>query len=159
MKKKILFLVLIFGLLVMVGANSALARGWFSNGSELNSEELVNKHQEMFLKKANLLGITPEAMKEYWSQGKDLREIANEMGLSLEDLEIKMKEKRESQMRERMSFLVEKGLITQEQAEKRLNFENQGVFSRGFGKNRGLETRKSCLEECPRKMNFGEINN
>jgi hypothetical protein len=160
MRKKILFLALILGLLVMAGANSALARGWFWNESNLDPEELANKHQEIFLEKANLLGITPEEMKEYWAQGQGLREIASEIGLNSEDLWAKMQEKRENQMKERINVLVEKGIISQEQAEKRLSFENHRGFSpekfTKIGEGKRSERR---LGGCLERMNFKEDNN
>lgn len=163
MQKKILFLALILGLLVMAGANSALARGWFSNGSNLEPEELANKHQEMFLEKANLFGIAPEEMKEYWAQGQGLKEIASEIGLSSEDLWTKMQEmqeRRENQIKERINVLVEKGVISQEQAEKRFGFENHRGFSpEKFAKIGEGERGERRLEGCSKRMNFRENNN
>jgi len=85
MNKKILFSALALGLLFTLGVNSALAQGWFHNKENFDPEQIVAKQTEMFENQANLLGVSVDQMKEYWSEGKNLKEIATELNISDED--------------------------------------------------------------------------
>ncbi len=122
MNKKILFSALALSLLFTLGVNSALAQGWFHGRENFDPEKIVDRQTEMFENQANLLGISVDQMKEYWSAGKNLKEIATELNISDEDLRLKMQEGQKERMREGFNALVENGVITQKQADSRLTF-------------------------------------
>jgi len=63
------------------------------------------------------LGISIEQLKEYWSEGKNIGEIAAEMDISEEELRSKIQESHKAKMTEHLNLLVERGKITQEQAD------------------------------------------
>jgi len=117
MNKKILLSVLILGFLVTVGVSSALARGWFEGKKDIDPERMMAKKEEMFKAKADLLGIGIEQLREYWSEGKNIGEIAAGMDISEEELRLKMQESHREKMQEHLNLLVERGRITQEQAD------------------------------------------
>lgn len=122
MNKKILLSVLILGFLVTVGASSVLAKGWFNGKKDIDPERIMVKKEEMFKAKADLLGISIEQLKEYWSEGKNIGEIAAEMDISEEELRSKIQESHKAKMTEHLNLLVERGRITQEQADTKFTY-------------------------------------
>ena len=122
MSKKILLSVLILGFLITAGTSSVLARGWFDGKREIDPERMIDKKEKMFQNKANLLGISIEQMKEYWSEGKNIGEIATEMDINEEELRVKIQESHKERMTEHLNFLVENGKITQEQADAKFTY-------------------------------------
>src|SRR3989338_5795641 len=99
------------------------------------------KHQvEMFTHEAELLGVSIDIVKDGWADGKSLLEIAEEQGVSEEALKERMRAKHEEQMKAHIQALVDQGIISQEQANRRLqvmqNHANEGgriMLRRGFG--------------------------
>jgi len=113
-------------------------------------EEMISRQSTMFSQHAELLGISVDEVKEYWAEGKNIREIAEAKGIDIKDIQSKIREKRKTEMKERLQVFVDNGVITQAQAERRLeimqNHEGkfpEGIFSRENGR-RGppLETEK-----------------
>lgn len=139
MKKKILvygFLpVLAFGLL---GSGVAYAQGW-GMWQNISSEDMATRQQAMFEQKAEILGVSVDQVKNAWAEGKTIREIANELGLTDEQLQAKMMVARQAQIQNRLQTLVSQGVITQDQANKRLTYTNEqiqngrGHFGEGLG--------------------------
>jgi predicted DNA-binding protein YlxM (UPF0122 family) len=136
MKKKfligIILPILIFGILI---ANQVEARGFgwkgFSGFGILNLDDFAQRMEKMFENWANLLQISVDKVKNYWAEGKTLREMMEAENISQEDVEKRIKEKRLQEIKDQLQKLVEKGVITQEQADKRFEFlknqlENQG---------------------------------
>lgn len=80
---------------------------------------------ERLTDEAELLGISLNDMKQYWSEGKGVKEIAEEKGISEEDLKTKMEAAAEAKMKAHLDELVEEGVITQAQANSRLEFMKQ----------------------------------
>lgn len=125
-------------------ASIASAHGLFG-GDNSTQEERVSHQQEMFEHHADLLGISIDEVKAAWSEGKRLPEIAEEQGISKEDLQEKMHALHLEEAEERLSELVSQGVITQEQADSRLSFMKERSESpdfergpgRGFGHHRG----------------------
>lgn len=116
MHEKRAYLVPAFALsLLLAGVSSAYAFG------PISPEDIVTKHEAMFTHQAEILGISQEELKNAWSQGKSLPDIAKEQGISKEELQKKMKESRKAKMRDELKILVENGVITQEQADSRLS--------------------------------------
>jgi len=64
-----------------------------------------------------------------------LREIASEIGISNEQLQTNMKNAAQEQMKSHMQALVDKGVITQAQADSRLKFMETRIES---GKKGGM---------------------
>ena len=75
-------------------------------------------YENMFERKAELLNMTVEELKQALESGKTFWEIAEEKGLSWESLYEKTRE----QLQERLSELIAEGKMTQEQADKKLEW-------------------------------------
>jgi competence protein ComGC len=74
----------------------------------------------MFQNDADLLGISVEEVKNAWAEGKDLKTLAKEKGITEETLRSKMKASEEARMKEHLAGLVSSGKITQAQADTML---------------------------------------
>lgn len=131
MNKKVLACTVVPALaLALVGANAVSAHGFFG-GNNQTPEEIAQHHAEMFSREAALLGTSEDVVKHAWSQGKRLPELAEELGISKEELHTKMQEARKAHMQERMQTLVDQGVITQEQANSRMEFMETMKEKRG----------------------------
>jgi len=144
MRKFLLCLLLVIGIVTLIGVNMASARGWFRGDISLNSEAIVERQNQMFEDQASLLGISVGKVKEYWAQGKSIKEIAEEMEIDDENLQEKMKQARREKIKVKLQILVDNGVVTQAQADQRLQimeerFENERTrgMRRGFGKGFG----------------------
>lgn len=117
----------------ILGINSASANGWFSGWdgfggfmSTLTPEEMALRHQAMFQKEADLLGVSIADVKAAWAAGKTLAQLAQEKGLTPAQLEEKLKAAQAAQLKDQLKALVDKGVISQAQADQRLQFaQNQ----------------------------------
>lgn len=110
--------------------NSSYAYGFKS----LNNQDYLTLMQQKFENWSKILNLPLEEVKNYWAQGKNLFMIAQEKGISLESIQNKMRELRLEQEKQRLNYLVEKGIITKEQMEKRLNYFNQNMENKNFQK-------------------------
>ena len=121
--------------LLMIGAFTpalAMAHGMMGGAKALTPTELAARQTERFTAEATLLGITVEEVKNYWAQGKGVREIATEKGISEETLRAKMMELRKTERKARLATLVTPGVITQAQADTRLtSLEKMATDGRG----------------------------
>jgi len=136
--------ILVFGILM---ANPVEVKGFGLRGGSFgntNVDDWVQRMQKMFENWANLLQISIDKVKNYWVEGKTPKEIMEAENISPEDVQKRIKEKRLEELKNQLQKLVEKGIITQEQANKRFEImkkwlENQkGVWRghwKGFGKN------------------------
>lgn len=121
MKKKILVQSLVtMGILGLAGIGVVSAHGEFGWLGTFDAEKFTERQQAMFQSQADLLGLDIKKIKNYWSEGKSLREIAQAEGITDEKLQEKMKQAREENLKRMMQSLVDKGIITQDQANKRL---------------------------------------
>ena len=149
MRKKYLILTILT--LILLGTGSALACGWgwFGGFGNATPDEIAQRQKAMFERQAQILGISVEEVKNYWAEGKTIREIMEERNISEEQIQARMKEIQLQEMESFLQTLVEKGVITQDQANKRLEvmqnqLENGKVgkmgrgFPRGMGFGRGL---------------------
>jgi competence protein ComGC len=98
----------------------AMAHGMMGGGNTLTPTELAARQTERFTTEAVLLGITVDEVKNYWAQGKGVREIATEKGISNETLQAKMTELKKTEAKARLATLVSQGVITQAQADARI---------------------------------------
>lgn len=125
----------------LLGFNAASAHGLFGGfGSVANMtpEQIVNRQQTMFQNEADMLGISVEDVKNGWAEGKNLLQIAADHGITKEQLQQKMKDAQTAQLKAQLQTLVDKGVITQAQADKRMQFIARelanGNFHKGFGR-------------------------
>ncbi len=137
-KKTLLFSLLALGVLTVVGIQTVSARGLFMGGRNIDPDTLAQNQQDMFEHQAELLGITVDQVKIYWAQGKNVQEIATELGISQEQLQEKMAAERQAVMKANLQTLVDKGIITQAQADSRLQFMTENAASGKFGRHMGM---------------------
>src|SRR3989338_2205849 len=101
-------------------------------------DEVASRHQTMFQNEATLLGISVDDVKSGWAEGKTIGEIATAHGITADQLAQKMKDARGAQMKSQLQALVDKGIITQAQADSRLkvmqNFSQNRKGNGAMGK-------------------------
>lgn len=125
MKKVYIMLVALVIGATAVGVTVASMDGGFFN---------PEKHQAMLEKKAEMLGMDIEEVKASLEQGKTMREVFAEQGITKED----MAAKKQAWMQKWLSAMVGEGKITQEQADEKIA--------------KIRETTKDCPEECKECM-------
>lgn len=133
MKKKYLFIIPALALISFLGINSAQAFAGFGSMSRIDPEVAAKEWEQRMNETAAILGISVSEMKNYWSQGKTVQEIAKEKGISQADLQAKMKAARLAEMKTWLQTLVNKGFITQAQADARLKFMSEKSSKSGKG--------------------------
>lgn len=119
------------------GALSASAMGMPGMGKNLSADELATKQTSMFQEQANLIGASLEEVKNAWAEGKNFMTLAKEKGVTEEQLQTKMKAKRDETMKTQLQNLVSKGVITQAQADKRIATMQTKLAEKGNGKPMG----------------------
>lgn len=128
----------------VLGAGVASAHGWLWGATP---QEIASQFETMFTKKASLLGMNAADFKAAWASGKTIPEIAKERGISNEELRNRMLEVKKAELKAQLQTLVERGVITQAQADERYKFMEtrmgQGGMMRGgmmkrFGMHRGM---------------------
>lgn len=108
-------------------------------GLGLLGTEVASAHgQTKFQQQATMLGISVDEVKAAWAQGKTIKQLAKERGISMDQLHAKMKDLHLSKLKARLDTLVSKGVITQAQADKRYqtlqaNVANAKGHMKGFG--------------------------
>jgi hypothetical protein len=128
--------------LMALGVASVSAMG-FGGASNATPEEIAARQTSMFQEQATILGATVDEVKNAWAEGKDMRTLAKEKGVTEDQLQAKMKAARDAHMKTHLAALVSKGVITQAQADKRLAFMQTqptnkkagGMHTRGHGEN------------------------
>jgi hypothetical protein len=101
-----------------VMSTSAMGLGGMM-GKNLSPDEIVNRQTSMFTEQASLIGATIDEVKNAWAEGKDITTLATEKGVTKEQLQARMKVAHEAKMKAQLAILVNKGVITQAQADKR----------------------------------------
>jgi hypothetical protein len=91
----------------------------------------------MFERQAQILGLGVDEVKNAWAEGKTMRQIIEEKGISLDQIQARMKEARLAELKSNLQTLVGKGVITQVQADKRLAAV-QSAAQNGFGSMRRM---------------------
>jgi len=144
MKKKYLVLAIIPVIaLVILGTNIASAHGWFGfqglgmMASSATPDQIAQNQQTQFQNIATLLGINVDKVKDGWAQGKTISQIAQNNGITGDQLKQKMTDAKNQQLKDYLKTLVDKGVITQAQADQRLQFMQQhtqkGKMGKGWG--------------------------
>ncbi len=94
MKKKYLY----YALFSMLGLTSlagfASANGFFGMFGNLTPDQIATNQQTMFQKQAAILGINIEDIKNAWAEGKTIKTLAEEKGITQEQLQTKIKDLR-----------------------------------------------------------------
>ena len=126
----------------LLTAGFASAHGWFGGfGFTATPEEIASRQTQMFQQQADVIGATADEVKSAWASGTSFRQLAQEKGVTDEQLREKMKTQRLAQMKTHLQTLVEQGVITQAQADQRYNWLNtqteNGHMGRGMGKRFG----------------------
>jgi len=139
-KKYIIYTTLSALALVLAGTGVASAHGWFGGFNNATPEEITQHQETMFQNKAELFGISVDEMKNYWAEGKNFKEIAEAEGITQEQLQEKEIEARQEQMQNHIQALVDNGVISQEQADNRLQFMEERTTNgkMGRGSHRGF---------------------
>jgi len=135
-KKYLIYTILPITALAVLGVGVASAHGWFGGFSNISSDEIADRQQAIFQNEAQILGISVDEVKNAWAEGKGLKQIMEEKGISQEQIQTRMKELQTQEMKTYLQALVDKGVITQEQADKRLQIMQDrltnGKMGRGF---------------------------
>jgi len=120
-------------MLTLGGVSTVFARGGWGMMGVGDPDTVAQHWSEQIAQHASVLGISSDEMKTYWAQGKTLWDIAKEKGIVDADLQTRLKAQKEEQLKESLQTLVDKGVITQAQADARLQFmkENTGKFPAG----------------------------
>lgn len=130
---------LALALIGSAGLASAHGMGFF--GSQATPQEVATQHAEMFQHQADLLGVSVDEIKAAWVAGKDLRTLAQEKGITDEQIKTKMQELHKQKMKEHLQALVDQGVITQAQADQRAQVMEtklqNGRHDKGFGRHGG----------------------
>lgn len=123
---------------VSIASVSAMGFGGMMGNSNLTPEEIATRQATVFQEQASLIGGTVDEVKAAWAAGKDLKTLAQEKGITSDQLKAKMDTQRLTQMKTYMQALVTKGVITQAQADSRVAFmEKQSSTRKGKGGMRG----------------------
>lgn len=119
------------------GFGGGMGIGLFSNATP---EQLATRQQDMFAREAQLLGISVDDVKVAWADGKTLQQLAQDHGITQDQLATRMKDAALAQLTTNLQDLVSQGIITQAQADKRLAFMQTQTANRkakGFARGRG----------------------
>lgn len=127
--------------LLLSGVASARGMGGMGGGMfhapTLTPEQISARHQEMFSAQAALLGVSVDVVKNGWSLGKSMQQIATENGITKEQLQQKMQDLAKTKMQSQLKTIVDKGVITQAQADARLAYlsstKQNGIKKEGKG--------------------------
>lgn len=137
------YLALILLLVFILTAHPTLAFWGWKKGLKVgfDFEKATEKVELMFERWARILGINVEKIKEYWAEGLNPKEIMEKEGIDENKVKENIKGWKTEQLKEFLQRLVDKGIITREQMEKRLKIEQQRLedcskckFLPGIGK-------------------------
>ena len=103
----------------ILGASMASAHG-LNWGTPLTPDQIAARQLAQFTNEANMLGISADAVKQGWAEGKSFQQIAADNGISADQLKQKMLDARTAQLKASLQALVDKGVITQAQSDQRL---------------------------------------
>jgi hypothetical protein len=109
------------------------------DGRKPTADEIATRQTAQFEREANLLGLSVDVIKAGWAQGKNITAIAAEHGITQDQLKQKIKDAETAEMKAHMQALVDKGVITQDQANQRLAAVQTKMASKrqhgpGFGR-------------------------
>ena len=123
-------------------AHGMFGGGWGGFGADFNADQFATRQQTMFQQEADLLGVSVSDVTQAWVDGKSFQDLATEKGVTSEQIKAKMQTKRVQDMKTGLQALVSKSIITQAQADKRLQIvqaqmNNQAAKNRPMGRRMG----------------------
>ena len=114
----------LMGLGLILGAQAAMAHGFF--GGNATPDEIATRQQAMFQSEATILGLSIDEVKAAWADGKTTKQVMEEKGITQEQVQSRMKDMRIQRLKTELKALVDKGVITQAQSDKRFQaMQNQ----------------------------------
>jgi DNA-binding CsgD family transcriptional regulator len=137
-KKYFIYAILPTAGLALLAAGIVSANGFFGFSGNLSPDEIASRQQAMFQQESQILGISPDQVKAAWAEGKTMKQIMDDNGISQDQVQQRINDMRTSQLKSQLQTLVDKGVITQAQADQRLAtmqnlFQNQeGKGARGM---------------------------
>lgn len=138
MHKKTMVTVITLGVLALIGVGVASAQGLhgfgFGLGNNATPEEIATQATNRFQAEADLLGTDINTVKNAWAEGKTLSDLATQLGIDQTTLQQKLMDQRQTQLKANLQSMVDQGVITQGQADQRLQHINQQT---GQAKNLG----------------------
>ncbi|HYF05424.1 MAG TPA: hypothetical protein VEA59_04595 [Patescibacteria group bacterium] len=96
-------------------------------------DQIVERTRAQFKQEAELLDISEEEVKAAWAQGKGLHELAQEKGITAEQLKAKMQAALDTRLKTNLQVLVDRDIITQAQADQRLQYMQTIKIQGGMG--------------------------
>lgn len=96
----------------LLGMNVTSAHGFGFFGNSQSPDQIAQNQQVMFQNKADILGISVDDVKDGWAAGKSILQIAQEHGITQEQLQQKMKDAQAAAMKSKLQTLADKGVIT-----------------------------------------------
>lgn len=133
--------VLGLGLLGMTGVASAHGFGGFGFGMFGNAtpDQIASRQDTMFQQQASLLGISVDDVKAAWAKGVSFTQLAQDHGITQDQLKQRTKDASLAQLKANLQALVDRGVITQTQADARLAFmQTQTANGKGKGRGHGM---------------------
>jgi DNA-binding phage protein len=122
--------VLGFGIL---GANPAAAQGMMGIMTQ-TPEQIADRQTTLFQQEATILGVTVDEVKAAWASGKSMKQLATEKGITQEQIQTRLKDAATAQLKTQLQALVDKGIVTQAQADARLQFMQTKIANSKSGK-------------------------
>lgn len=123
--------VLGFGIL---GASPAAAHGLFGMNTQ-TPEQIAERQSTFFDQEATVLGVSVDEVKNAWAQGKTMKQLATDKGITQDQIQARIKVAATAQLKTQLQALVSKGTITQAQADSRLQFMQNKINNSKAGKN------------------------
>lgn len=117
-----------------IGVQTAYAHGPFGfgfGGPAATPEQIAQHTQERFQRHAEILGISADEVKAAWAEGKSFSQIIQEKNLSREQIQARIKDQKIQQAKSQLQTLVEKGVITRQQADQRLAVMQERIAKGG----------------------------
>lgn len=134
------FPALALALLIGVGPTAEAFGGGM--GRNATPDQIAERHTQMFQEQANLIGASVDEVKNAWANGTSFVELAKSKGITEEALKSKMQDAHKAQMKAHLQTLVDKGVITQAQADARIATMQQMAEKmkdkKGKGKGHGM---------------------
>lgn len=137
-----------FGFLGASAVSACGLGGWgwgfsFSNATT-TADIIASRQTTLFQYEAQILGISIDDVKNAWADGKTMQQIMKEKNISQDQVNKNIKDYQIQQYKTQLQTLVSKGVITQAQADKRLQYMQNKIqnsdskswirmFRKGFG--------------------------